>query len=491
MIRLEGSDVDEFESPPSRIQLPYQEEDEWFWCGPVRGHYYDYFNKSWRVCQSSKSSANTACGQPDSKSPDLSSDQLRDSVPPNEEQLNTDRGDNPKSKRALSSSSTKKHPSRTHPYHSNDIDNARPAQVIPGDKTPAEQDVEGYDAEEAESSDTSENPYATQYSMHMMLGAAEPATPFQDQNQWQTFSYKRRKNIATKVIHDTAKLAREDRRVYKSIKDTQAIDMDEIPRQPAIYYQKLLQDSGEKWIVLMRADTIVAAKIFDEFRRRSQIRGENTDKKIGILNLADGRYPGGSFTNGKNYQEESLCARTTLYATLKPSYYEGMAPTCIIYSPDVLVFSLEAPMELDYDAQFHVDVLSCAAIYRPPLLEINGIPIYAKADQEELMKDKIADILRLAVLKGVKWLVLAPLGCGAYNNPIYTVAWLFRQALLQDETTGSFRAQGLEKVFIAIDPNLYDDEVWYAFRRAFASSSQVEIDFGDSILEESVFSDIV
>ena len=70
-------------------------------------------------------------------------------------------------------------------------------------------------------------------------------------------------------------------------------------------------------------------------------------EKVGVLNFASAKNPGGGFLNGAMAQEESLAASGGLYRTLTPheGYYRRnracgtmMYTGCAIYSPDVMFF---------------------------------------------------------------------------------------------------------------------------------------------------------
>ncbi|KAF4627643.1 hypothetical protein G7Y89_g10509 [Cudoniella acicularis] len=136
--------------------------------------------------------------------------------------------------------------------------------------------------------------------------------------------------------------------------------------------------------------------------------------KVAILNMCSPLRPGGGFLNGALAQEESLCTRSTLYAslTLAPnsSTFYRLPSLATIYSPDILIFrspSLEVLPKKDW---YFVDVITAAAVRKPDLKESpNGKLVYEEVDREEMVK-KVRMLFWVAEKKGVTHLVLGAWG---------------------------------------------------------------------------------
>lgn len=107
----------------------------------------------------------------------------------------------------------------------------------------------------------------------------------------------------------------------------------------------------------------------DSFTAAQTILDANPTAKIGVLNMASEKNPGGGWLRGALAQEEALCMRSTLAATLYKRFYP-LPIHGAIWSPMVAVFRDEIsswgrvyqPEEI-----FCVGVVSMPALRRPAL----------------------------------------------------------------------------------------------------------------------------
>ncbi|KAJ6588420.1 hypothetical protein B0H19DRAFT_877205, partial [Mycena capillaripes] len=160
----------------------------------------------------------------------------------------------------------------------------------------------------------------------------------------------------------------------------------------------------------------------------------NGGGSVAVLSMASELRPGGGFLSGANSQEESLCMRSTLYASLQEGFYRLPELGCV-YTQDVCVFRGsygDAPRKAVSDVNpatdwWFVDVISCAAVRGP---DVDEQGYYSDAAQRDLMREKIKCMFRAAVAQGCRRLVLGAFGCGAFGNPPEEVAQLFRRVLL-------------------------------------------------------------
>lgn len=208
--------------------------------------------------------------------------------------------------------------------------------------------------------------------------------------------------------------------------------------------------------------------------------------RVAILNMASPLRPGGGVLSGAASQEEYLCARTTLYPSLREEFYR-LPEIGGIYTPDVLVFrhwdhDSGAGAELLPKAdRFFVDVVSAGMLRFPDLEggeegEHRG---YAEQKDREMVVRKMRGVLGILRAKGVDRVVLGAWGCGAYGNPVGEVAAAWRKVLLgktRGRGPGGGRIavrgdgwEGLEVVFAIKDAKMAE-----RFAAAFGPGMEVE-----------------
>jgi uncharacterized protein (TIGR02452 family) len=188
--------------------------------------------------------------------------------------------------------------------------------------------------------------------------------------------------------------------------------------------------------------------------------------------------PGGGVLSGATSQEECLCSRTTLYASLREEFYR-LPEVGGIYTPDVLVFRRwdEAAAELPKADRFFVDVVSAAMLRFPDLEDGDGDEkVYAEQKDREMVVRKMRAVLRMLRSKGAQKVVLGAWGCGAYGNPVGEIAAAWSRVLLgrkvkgKGQTSGGSESwEGLEVVFAIKDANMAK-----RFAAAFGPELQIE-----------------
>ncbi|RHZ68271.1 uncharacterized protein CDV56_102311 [Aspergillus thermomutatus] len=169
--------------------------------------------------------------------------------------------------------------------------------------------------------------------------------------------------------------------------------------------------------------------------------------RVGVLNMASERNPGGGWLNGALAQEEALCLRSTLAATLEREYYP-LPVYGAVWSPSVVVFRDEVAGGCRFyrdEEKFLVGVVSLAALRRP-VLTSDGRR-FANSNNVLVLKNKMRQVFRVLAENRISHCVLGAMGCGAFRNPPCEVASIYREVLQETEWDGVFE----EIVFAVLD----------------------------------------
>lgn len=156
-------------------------------------------------------------------------------------------------------------------------------------------------------------------------------------------------------------------------------------------------------------------------------------QRIGVLNFASAKNPGGGFLRGARAQEESLARSSALYFSLCqcPEHYafHRTQNTCLysdrmIYSPACPVFRDDAGQWLTQP--YVVDIITSpapnagAVRQNEPANRLHIVPA---------LTERASKILALAVAHQCDALVLGAWGCGVFQNDPGTVARIFHDYL--------------------------------------------------------------
>jgi uncharacterized protein (TIGR02452 family) len=151
--------------------------------------------------------------------------------------------------------------------------------------------------------------------------------------------------------------------------------------------------------------------------------------RVGVLNFASAKNPGGGFLGGAQAQEESLARSSGLYSSLLhcPDYYKAhKAFGSSLYS-DRMIYSPACPVFRDDDGTW---------LERPYLVDFitspapNAGAIRANTPEdlgrvESVLRERGNKLLALAAHHGCDALVLGAWGCGVFRNDPVMVAAIF------------------------------------------------------------------
>ena len=201
------------------------------------------------------------------------------------------------------------------------------------------------------------------------------------------------------------------------------------PEKLSLQNRKLLLESLETYenttVLVNKLDTVSSARICVE-------NGEN----VAALNFASAINPGGGFLKGSIAQEEDICRKSTLYASLKSekalemyafnrSFPTHMYSDYMLFSPLVWVFRDE---QLSFtEKPFSMSVITAPA---PNL----GFLDYKSGSPEivEVMKERIRRVLTIAAIKGCTTVILGAWGCGAFYHDAKDVSQEFYDVLYEE-----------------------------------------------------------
>lgn len=190
--------------------------------------------------------------------------------------------------------------------------------------------------------------------------------------------------------------------------------------------------------------TRIYCKNIDSFEKAIEM-GED----CAVLNMASARSAGGGVTNGSRAQEEELCRRSNLIYSLYSFTPKGKElfsfdntaknqypiPTFGgIYSPKVNIYRKPKTYETMESPKL-CNVISVSGVIRPRIDEVTGMMANGFP---RMVKRKIRQIFRIAILNHHSKLVLGAFGCGAFKNPPKHVALLFEEVLNEPEFKNSF-----------------------------------------------------
>lgn len=166
-------------------------------------------------------------------------------------------------------------------------------------------------------------------------------------------------------------------------------------------------------------------------------------QRVGVLNFASAKNPGGGFLGGSLAQEESLAVASALYQSLiqcREGYYDYHRGKNLLYS-DRMIYTQDCPVFRDDDGRlldepYFIDFVTSAA------------PNIGAMHEDSPLRDRVLTsfqersekILALFSEHGCDALVLGAWGCGVFGNDPAMVAEVFADQLkLGGKWHGRFR----------------------------------------------------
>ncbi|RKR10494.1 uncharacterized protein (TIGR02452 family) [Flavobacterium sp. 90] len=220
-----------------------------------------------------------------------------------------------------------------------------------------------------------------------------------------------------------------------------------------IAIKKELEESLENTFTIAPNDWNVILDIPIENKFETEIIAKNCSTieaifqekngKIGVLNFASAKNPGGGFLGGASAQEESLARSSNLYATqikdktmydFNKNQSSFLYSDYMIYSPNVLFWNDDNG---DYfEKPLVADIITAPAPNKGAMLQHNRKEEIAET--EEVFKKRMDKLLAIASKQKVDTLILGAWGCGVFRNEPNDVASLFKE-IISEKYAGAFK----------------------------------------------------
>lgn len=165
--------------------------------------------------------------------------------------------------------------------------------------------------------------------------------------------------------------------------------------------------------------------------------------KIGVLNFASAKNPGGGFLGGASAQEESLARSSSLYETQikdKTMYDFNRNQSSFLYS-DYMIYSQNVLFWNDDNGNYIekplvADVITSPAPNKGAMLQHNRKEEIAEI--KEVFKNRMDEVLAIASQQKIETLILGAWGCGVFRNEPKDVALLFKE-IISEKYAGAFK----------------------------------------------------
>ncbi|MDH6112132.1 uncharacterized protein (TIGR02452 family) [Kitasatospora sp. MAP12-15] len=157
-------------------------------------------------------------------------------------------------------------------------------------------------------------------------------------------------------------------------------------------------------------------------------------RRVGVLNFASARNPGGGYLRGARAQEEDLCRTALLYSCLRdaPDYYAAHRASDDLRYSHRVIFSPDVPVIRDGRGELAAQPYEVSFLTSPAPNAGQLRRRSASVDVREVLAERAVRVLAVAARHAVRELVLGAWGCGVFANDPAEVAAAFEAALERD-----------------------------------------------------------
>lgn len=229
-------------------------------------------------------------------------------------------------------------------------------------------------------------------------------------------------------------------------------------------FDEILESANSK-LNSLDFETTIEVKNCTVLEALTQLKGANI--RVGCLNFASAKNPGGGFLGGAQAQEESLSRASALYPSLLKHFemyeYNRSQNTYLysdymIYSPEVLVFRDDNDILLDnpYKVSFVTSpAVNVGAMKQNNISELDLV--------EQTMLQRMDKVLAVFVANGIENLVLGAWGCGVFQNEPKNIAQYFAHFLVNK---GKYSRAFNSVLFAVLDRSAVQENI-LAFEKTF------------------------
>ena len=160
-----------------------------------------------------------------------------------------------------------------------------------------------------------------------------------------------------------------------------------------------------------------------------QSRKINGDK-VGVLNFASAKHPGGGFLNGSMAQEEALAYCSNLYEVIRDSdfYKINARSKSTAYTDTTITSRITFFRTADFclvNDPYDVNIITC------PAVNMSGIKLSKIDEAKQIMTNRMAKVIALMINRNYEYIVLGAYGCGVFKNDPKDVASVWYNLLVE------------------------------------------------------------
>ena len=208
----------------------------------------------------------------------------------------------------------------------------------------------------------------------------------------------------------------------------------------------------------------VTVENIDCLKATANLKTQNKNAKIALLNMANRKHVGGGVYQGARAQEECIFCGTNISGTLlqyahknkgyvssnnRPSYKNSFGQTDVLYSKNIWLLretnQLHEWIDLNIDKQIEFNLISSAALQYDTLRNryfeyaSTGKFVFSDSAAKAILTAQLYNQIKVAIEQSNTHLILGAFGCGAFNNDPQFIAKTYRKILSLPDFIGKIK----------------------------------------------------